>query len=53
VTKYKVTRLGEISKVQRMLAQTNARVAGLLINDVPSSLGVYDNYEGYEKGYYV
>ena len=50
VSKYKVTRLSEISKVQRILAQTNARVAGLLVNDVPSSLGVYDSYEAYEKG---
>jgi polysaccharide biosynthesis transport protein len=53
VSRYKVTRLSEISKVQKMLAQTDARVAGLVINDVPSSLGVYDSYEGYEKGYYV
>jgi hypothetical protein len=53
VSKYKVTRLGEISKVQKMLGQTNARVAGLLINDVPSALGVYQSHEQYEKGYYA
>ena len=53
VAKYKVTRIREISKVQKMLGQTNARVAGLLINDVPSALGVYESHERYEKGYYV
>ena len=53
VSKYKVTRLGEISKVQKMLGQTNARVAGLFINDVPSALGVYDSHERYQKGYYA
>jgi polysaccharide biosynthesis transport protein len=53
VSKYKVTRLGEISKVQKMLGQTNARLAGFLINDVPSALGVYESHERYEKGYYV
>ena len=53
VSKYKVTRLKEISKVQKMLGQTNARVAGLFINDVPSALGVFDSHERYQKGYYA
>jgi polysaccharide biosynthesis transport protein len=53
VSKYKVTRMGELSKVQKMLGQTNARVAGLFINDVPSALGVYESHERYKKGYYA
>ena len=53
VAHYESTHLEELKNVRKLLAHTNAQIAGLLIEGVPIASGAFGSYPVQGKGYYA